>query len=99
MFVAGLQLGGDYIDVDAEIDCGIDQHSRDQDARLEFPYENHSYGESFVILAILQVEKRWAKVKIAYSSIVSARFRIRTRPHHEATTLHGITALQASLPA
>ena len=35
---------------------------------------------------------------IAYSSIVSARFRIQTRPHHEATTLHGVTTLQASLP-
>ena len=35
---------------------------------------------------------------LAYSPIVSARFRIRTCPHHEATTLHGVTTLQASLP-
>ena len=57
--------------------------------------------ECFVILAILQIEKRWAKVRtivIAYSSIVSTCFRVRTRPHHEATTLHGVTTLQASLP-
>ena len=80
---------------------GIDQHSRDQDARLGFHYENHSDGERFAILAILRVEKRWAKVKtsaIAYSSMISARFRIQTRPHHKATTLHRVTALQTSLP-
>ena len=67
---------------------------------LGFCYENHSDGERFVILAILRVEKRWAKVKtsaIAYSSIVSAHFRIWTCHHHEATTLHGVTTLQASL--
>ena len=39
--------------------------------------------ECFVILAILRVENRWAKVKtsaIAYSSIVSAHFQIRNAP-------------------
>ena len=48
-----------------------------------------------------KLKKRWAKVKtsaIAYSLIVSACFQIRTRPHHKATTLHGVTTLQASLP-
>ena len=35
---------------------------------------------------------------VAYPLIVSTRFRIQTRPYHEATTLHGVTTLQASLP-
>ena len=57
--------------------------------------------ESVCFLAILQVEKRWAKVKtsaVAYSLIVSGHFQLWTRPHHEATTLHEVTTLQASLP-
>ena len=67
---------------------------------LDFAMET-TQTECFVILTILQVEKCLAKVKtsaIAYSSIISACFRIWTRPHHEATTLHGVTNLQASLP-
>ena len=35
---------------------------------------------------------------IPCSPIVSVDFRIQTRPHHEATTLHRVTTLQASLP-
>ena len=37
-------------------------------------------------------------VAVAYSPIVSACFRIWTRPHHEATTLHRVTTLQANVP-
>ena len=51
--------------------------------RIHDLHENHSDGEHFVILAILQVEKRWAKVStstIAYPPIVSAHFQIWTRP-------------------
>jgi len=49
---------------------GIDQYSCESYARLGFGHKNQSDEWRFGVLAILQVEKHWAKVKnsvIAYS--------------------------------
>ena len=65
-------------------------------------YENHSDGEHFAILVILRVEKHWAKVKTSAIAYLFDRLRTfsntNTPPLYEATTLHGVTTLQASLP-
>jgi len=47
-----------------ELIVGINQYSSDLYAWLKFGHENHSDEWHFIVLAILQVEKQWAKVSI-----------------------------------
>jgi len=65
---------------------------------LDLAMKNHSDEKCFVVLAILQVEKHWDKVKtcaIAYSPNVSALFRMRNQIPF---TGNAVTTLTASLP-
>ena len=55
--------------------------------------------ENVVILTILRVEKCWAKVTTKrYSLLIRSFPHVFEYGHHEATTLHGVTTLQTSLP-
>ena len=64
-----------------------------------FGHENHSERMCFFVLTILQVGKRWTKVKtsaVAYSPSISAFFKVWTThiaDDIKITTLHKVTTL------
>jgi len=51
--IKGGSLKSNYTDVEAKINCGVDQCSCDQYVQLELSHENHLHAKNFAILTIL----------------------------------------------